>query len=126
VSRFDKILHLFLPWVRQHTPAARRVRIGNPCISPSLGLYPPHPKKKNKPYFSLFQCNPRILIIVLLSTSRITIKKPVMQIRISFHADPDPAFYLNADPDPGSQTNAVLCGFGSWSDFAITKSLILA
>jgi hypothetical protein len=32
----------------------------------------------------------------------------------------DPAFYLSADPNPdpnlGSQTNAELCGSGSWSD----------
>ncbi len=27
-------------------------------------------------------------------------------IRISFYADPDPAFYLNLDPNPGRQTNA--------------------
>jgi hypothetical protein len=31
---------------------------------------------------------------------------PVFRIRIGFHADPAPAFYLNVDPDPGSQTNA--------------------
>jgi hypothetical protein len=30
----------------------------------------------------------------------------VLLIRISFNADPDPAFRLNADPDQGSQTNA--------------------
>jgi hypothetical protein len=29
-----------------------------------------------------------------------------MRIRISLHADPDPALYFNADPDPGRQTNA--------------------
>ncbi len=36
-----------------------------------------------------------------------SIKIPVFQICIGFHADPDPAFYLNADPDPetGSKTN---------------------
>jgi hypothetical protein len=43
--------------------------------------------------------------------------------------DSDPAFYLSADPepdpDPGSQTNADPCGSGSWSDFAVIKSLIL-
>jgi hypothetical protein len=41
---------------------------------------------------------------------------------ISFNADPDPAFYLNADsdldPDPGSQTNAD----PSWSYHKVTKS----
>ncbi len=30
----------------------------------------------------------------------------MLWILISFNADSDPAFYLNADPDPGSQTNA--------------------
>jgi hypothetical protein len=30
----------------------------------------------------------------------------VVWIRISFIANPDQAFYLNADPDPRSQTNA--------------------
>ncbi len=55
----------------------------------------------------------------------------VFRIRTGFNADPDSnsAFYLNADPDPdpdpGSQTNADLCGSGSWSDFAVTKSWIL-
>ncbi len=30
----------------------------------------------------------------------------VLGIRISFNADPDPAFNLNKEPDPWSQTNA--------------------
>jgi hypothetical protein len=30
----------------------------------------------------------------------------VLWIRITFNADPDPAFYLNADPEPGIQINA--------------------
>jgi hypothetical protein len=42
--------------------------------------------------------------------------------------DPDPAFYLNVDPnpdpDPGSQTNADPCGSGSWSDVAVTNTLV--
>jgi hypothetical protein len=39
-----------------------------------------------------------------------------------FNADPDPAFYLKADQDPA---NADLCGSGSWSVFAVTKSWIM-
>ncbi len=41
-----------------------------------------------------------------------------VRIRISFNADPDPAFYLSADPypDPGSQTNEDPCRSGSWSE----------
>jgi hypothetical protein len=31
---------------------------------------------------------------------------PVWSIRISFYADPDPAFYPNLDQNPGRQTNA--------------------
>jgi len=54
------------------------------------------------------------------------ISGPVLRIRIGFNADPDAAFYLNADPDPESQTYAGPCGSGSWSDFAATRSLILA
>jgi hypothetical protein len=50
-----------------------------------------------------------------------------------FNANPDPdlTFYLNVDPypdpDPGSQTKVDPCGSGSgsWSDFAVTKRLIL-
>jgi len=51
-------------------------------------------------------------------------QKAVLLVHISIHADPDPAFYLNADPDsnPDSQTNANPCGSGSWSDFKVTKS----
>jgi hypothetical protein len=43
-------------------------------------------------------------------------------IRTGVSADPDPAFYHNADPDSDSQSNAVPCGSGSWSEFAVTKS----
>jgi hypothetical protein len=54
--------------------------------------------------------------------------KAVFRILTGFKADPDsnPDFYLNVDPDPdpGSQTNADLCGSGSWSDFAETLSWI--
>jgi hypothetical protein len=39
--------------------------------------------------------------------------------------DPHPTFFLNADPDIGSQTNADPFESGSWSDFKVTKSLIL-
>jgi hypothetical protein len=48
----------------------------------------------------------------------------VLRNRIGFNADPDSGFYLNADPDPepGSQINADPFGFGSWSDFKVTKS----
>ncbi len=49
----------------------------------------------------------------------------VLWIRIGFNADPDPDFYLNTDPDPGRQTNADLCGSGSWSNFKVTKSRFL-
>ncbi len=49
----------------------------------------------------------------------------VLRIRIGISADPDPVFYLNADQDPGSQTNADLCGSGSWSGFAVTKCWIM-
>jgi hypothetical protein len=35
--------------------------------------------------------------------------KSVLLIRVGFHADPDPFFFINADPDPGS-------------DFKVTKS----
>ncbi len=53
--------------------------------------------------------------------------KPVFWIRIGFNSDPDPVFYLNAEPDqdPGSQTNADPDGSGSWSNFCVTKGLIL-
>ncbi len=38
-------------------------------------------------------------------------------------SDPDPDFYLNVDQDPLSQTNADPDpGYGSWSDFKVTKS----
>jgi hypothetical protein len=45
--------------------------------------------------------------------------KPVLCIRIGFHADPNPAFKLNTDPEPGSQPSADPYGpgSGSWSDF---------
>jgi hypothetical protein len=46
-------------------------------------------------------------------------KKTVFRIHTGFNADPDP------DPGPGSQINADPCGFGTWSDFAVTKSWIL-
>ncbi len=34
------------------------------------------------------------------SSCYLSVIKAVLWIRISFHADPDPAFYLSADPDP--------------------------
>jgi hypothetical protein len=42
----------------------------------------------------------------------------------SYHADPDPAFYLNATPNPDqrSKTNADSCGSWSWSEFKVRKS----
>jgi hypothetical protein len=47
---------------------------------------------------------------------------PVLWISISFNADPEQSFYLNAAPDPypGSQTNADPFGSGL-SDFNVTK-----
>jgi hypothetical protein len=49
---------------------------------------------------------------------------------VSQDPNPDPAFYLNVDlnpdPDQWSQSNADPCGSGSWSDVAVTKSLIFA
>ncbi len=39
--------------------------------------------------------------------------KSVLLIRVGFHADPDPAFFINADPDPDPS-----------SDFTVTKSCI--
>jgi hypothetical protein len=37
----------------------------------------------------------------LFDHTTFTKSQPVLLIRISFNADPDPAFYLNADPDLG-------------------------
>jgi hypothetical protein len=93
--------------VRQHTPAARLVRTGNPCISPSLGLYPPHPEKKN--YNALF-------FFISVQSGSLLLKKTNVADR----------HWFNADPDPGSRTNAGPCGYGSLSNFAVTRSLILA
>ncbi len=45
-------------------------------------------------------------LALIISYFVCTVVNPVWWIRISFNADPDPAFHLNADPNPGSQNNA--------------------
>ncbi len=66
---------------------------------------------------TMWRSHPELRICIHLMESG-----AVLWIRIGFIADPDPAFNLTAELDPGRQTDADLCGSGSWSDFEVPKS----
>ena len=74
-----------------------------------------------KPGTFSWKLRPMLLYIIrklfLSGFCRKFLLKAVMWIRMSFNADPDPAFFLNADPDPGLDPDPAIFDTLDWEKF---------